>query len=197
MNLPNLNISNSWKVTLAAIIIAIVTQIFVGPLGEIGIVIEESQLNNLVYLALGIGATGGAVSTLKKREERKKVESLVEQEKESFGPPELVPVGATYQTNFRQDPKIGNVIDYGQAYLWVRIQGVASYVTATLKAQNGNVIQIDQSSEDDEDKDITTTRLELFDSTGAPLSRGIYTVIVKGDSGTSDSIGFKNKFEIV
>jgi len=106
-------------------------------------------------------------------------------------PPVLGPEGKWYQTNFRQDKEKGNVIDYGEKYLWVKISGVKSYVTVILRNAKREPIQIDMSHELDEDNDVETTRLEMFAKDGKPLPRGKYFLQTQGDRGSSDAVGIK------
>lgn len=227
----NLNASKSWKITIAAIIVAIAMNIMAGPLNGIGFVVDEATLTNLVYMALGIGATGAGLKGIKTT--KAAVPKIIPEEvftpivpsttgavevksnsattltekngstitiptvEAAFEVPTLLPIGSKYKTNFTKHAQKGNVILYGQSYLWVQIVGARSYVTAILKDAKQNIIQIDQSHQNDEDGDITTTRLELFSRDGTPLPRGQYFLEYRGDSGSSDSIGISNdKFEI-
>lgn len=103
--------------------------------------------------------------------------------------PKLGPEDSEYQTNFIKTDK-GNSLPFGN-HLWIKVFGVRSYITATLKDASKNIIQIDQSSLVDEDGDITTTRLEMFGRDKKPLPRGKYFVTVRGDFGTSDAQGIK------
>jgi len=243
----NLNASKSWKLTLTAILVAIVMNVFAGPLNGLGFIVDEATLTNLVYMALGIGATGAGLKGIKTRnttpasvpaeniiqfpttqtgstltetipstttgttipinETTKAATSTVDKTgimvtvpavQTKMQPPVLGPIGSKFKTNFTRDSQRGNVIFYGQSYLWVQIEGVRSYVTAILRDSKLNVIQIDQSHQNDEDGDISTTRFELFARDGTPLPRGKYHLEYRGDSGSSDSIGISNdEFEIV
>lgn len=252
MSKVNLNSSKSWKLTLAAIIIAIAMNVFAGPLNGLGFLVDENTLTNLVYMALGIGGIGAGLkgikttktttpttptvtpevvseekiiqfptiqtgstiqeqvpvtATITTTETTKAATSTVDKTgiivtvpavQTKMEPPVLGPVGSKFKTNFTRDSQRGNVIFYGQSYLWVQIEGVRSYVTAILRDSKLNVIQIDQSHQNDEDGDISTTRFELFARDGTPLPRGKYHLEYRGDSGSSDSIGISNdQFEIV
>lgn len=251
MSKVNLNASKSWKLTLTAILVAIVMNVFAGPLNGLGFIVDEATLTNLVYMALGIGATGAGLKGIKTRNTTPAVKpasvpaeniiqfpttqtgstitettapvtetttipvssttqtatstvdktgiiATVSATQTALEPPVLGPIGSKFKTNFTKDPQRGNVIFYGQSYLWVQIEGVRSYVTAILRDSKLNVIQIDQSHENDEDGDISTTRFELFARNGTPLPRGKYHLEYRGDSGSSDSIGISNdEFEIV
>lgn len=105
--------------------------------------------------------------------------------------PKMGPEDSWYQTNFTRSEK-GNILPSG-TNLWIRLVGVRSYVSAVLKNEVGKVIQIDQSSQFDEDGDIATTRLET-----AGLPKGKYILQVQGDRGSSDSEGIKtDEFFIV
>lgn len=250
MSKVNLPTGKSWKLTIAAIIIAIAMNVFAGPLNGLGFLVDENTLTNLVYMALGIGATGAGLkgiktvktttpttpvtpevvpteftiapvtqtgstltetvpvtATVTTTETTKAATSTVDKTgiivtvpavQTKMEPPVLGPVGSKFKTNFTRDSQRGNVIFYGQSYLWVQIEGVRSYVTAILRDSKLNVIQIDQSHQNDEDGDISTTRFELFARDGTPLPRGKYHLEYRGDSGSSDSIGISNdQFEIV
>lgn len=110
--------------------------------------------------------------------------------------PKLGPESEWFQTNFVKTEK-GNTLPFGQN-LWIRIKDVRSYVTAKLSDSKGNVIQIDQSHQFDEDNNIETTRLEMFGRDAKPLPRGKYTLQTQGDRGTGDAQGIKaDEFEIV
>ena len=104
--------------------------------------------------------------------------------------PKLGPEDNWYQTNFIQT-KDGNAIQQGKD-LWIRVYGVRSYLSAILRNESGNIIQIDQSSTHDEDGDIETTRLEMYGTDGQPLPKGKYKLQIQGDFGPSDSQGIKN-----
>ena len=107
--------------------------------------------------------------------------------------PKLGPEGSKYQHNFKNDSSLGNVLDYGQSYLYLRLKGARSYVTAQLKDHAGKLLQIEQAKPGN-----CTCRLEMFDSVGNPLPRGKYSVTVQGDAGTGDSQGINNDvFHIV
>lgn len=191
--------TKSWKLTLATIIIAIV-MIILPTFGVVGV--TEHQVESIIYLALGISAIGAGNKVGKKLVNSRK---LVTEETKGSGEveiapehpknkrtivPKLGPVGSKFQTNFIKSD-VGNTLPYGHN-LWVRIEGVRSYITAILKDSAGNIIQIDQSHELDEDKNIETTRLEMLGRDGLGLPRGVYSVEYKGDSGSSDSIGVSN-----
>ena len=59
--------------------------------------------------------------------------------------PELGPMDSIYQTNFVKDPQVGNVLLYGQPYLFARMTGARSYVTGMLRDLSGKVIQLEQA----------------------------------------------------
>ena len=106
--------------------------------------------------------------------------------------PELGPIDSIYQTNFRKDPQIGNVLAYGEPYLFARRVGARSYVTGILRDLSGKIIQIRQSVPGGE-----IIRFVLKDKQGS-FGRGKYSLQVQTDSGTSDSQGNKNdEFQIV
>ena len=107
--------------------------------------------------------------------------------------PKLGPEGSKYQHNFKNDSSLGNVLDYGQSYLYLRLKGARSYVTAQLKDHAGKLLQIEQALPGN-----CTCRLEMFDNVGNPLPRGKYSVTVQGDAGMGDSQGINNDvFHIV
>ena len=107
--------------------------------------------------------------------------------------PELGPVGSAYQTNFVKDPQIGNVLQYGEPYLFARMAGARSYVTGLLRDSTGKVIQIEQSVPGED-----IIRMELKNKQGQPLLRGIYSLQVQADTGSGDSQGIKrDEFQIV
>ena len=106
--------------------------------------------------------------------------------------PELGPIDSIYQTNFRKDPQIGNVLAYGEPYLFARRVGARSYVTGILRDLSGKIIQIRQSVPGGE-----IIRFVLKNRQGS-FERGKYSLQVQTDSGTSDSQGNKNdEFQIV
>ena len=119
-----------------------------------------------------MSAAGGGMSMYKKREDRKKSDVIVERDpqepanadwrkaivkpepvpivktptvKTPTSTPELGPVGSAYQTNFVKDPQVGNVLQYGEPYLFARMAGARSYVTGMLRDSTGKVLQIEQS----------------------------------------------------
>lgn len=85
------------------------------------------------------------------------------------------------------DPEKGVMAPPGQNYLWAQIQDVRSYTTAVLRNEAGAPIQIAQSHERDEDRDIETVRLALFGRDGQRLPAGKYELTVQGDRGTGDA----------
>ena len=106
-------------------------------------------------------------------------------------PPELGPIGSWYQTNFVKEQN-GNALAADQNYLWVKVSGVRNYLTVLLKDSSGNLIQVDQSHALDEDNNIETSRLEMFDRSGKRLPKGNYTLQIQGDRGSGDSQGIKS-----
>jgi len=116
--------------------------------------------------------------------------------KQKMLPPKLYPEGSWYQTNFSKSKK-GNTLQFGQIYLWIKLNGARSYVTAVLYDEKMRVLQIDQSTIHDEDNDIETTRLELLTAEGKAFPKGVYYIRPNGDVGTGDSQGVLDKFEIV
>ena len=116
--------------------------------------------------------------------------------KHDIGGVNFGPRDSWFQTNLKKssDPKKGAVLEYGQSYLWIKISGARSYVTAILKNAHGNVIQVDQSHQQDEDNDYTTTRLEMFSSNGEPYPCGKYTLTGQADVGTGDAQRIVHEF---
>ncbi len=215
-----IKISKSWILTIIAFVFAITAPIANDALTSYGIIITEAEMSH--YLAFFLSVAGlGSVSAIRKQLKSK--QGLVQEqgleipksgianpseisekysepvfEKRIPGIPKLSPSGNWYRTNFRKDPTKGNVLDYGQSYLWVAMDKVRSYMTIKLMAENGAPIQIDQSHEFDEDNNIGTVRLELFEKDGNPLPRGKYSIQVRGDAGTSDATEIKDdKFHII
>ena len=110
----------------------------------------------------------------------------------AFGPKK-----SWYQTNFVKT-NAGNTLPFGQSYLWVKIPSAHTYIGAILYDGRGNKIQIDQSSDHDEDNDHTTLRLEMFAKNGAPLPRGDYRMDVTKDGGGQNAREVDNdRFVIV
>lgn len=206
--------TNSWKLTAVSFIVAIVLPLVSGPLAEHGIVLTEAQIQNYMYVFFGISGIGAASSAAKRIEKRKQkvadtasttVTATVAQ---AVAPP-IVPgphipqftsKHSWYESNFKEDEKRGNVIEYGEPYLWFRVKGVRTYFIAKLKEQNGTLIQIDQSGYAGNPWS-DTIRLEMFRNRNGemePLPRGKYSIEIQGDKGTSDAIGANSdKFEIV
>lgn len=182
-------------------------------LATYGIIISETEM--IYYLSVFLSVAGlGTVNSIKKKLQGKKslspgditaifephieVKKVTSITKKLIAPPELGPKESWYQTNFTKNTVKGNTIPYGQIYLWIKMAGVKSYISAILKTAEGVPIQVDQSSEMDEDNDIETTRIELFARDGTPLPRGKYILETRGDRGTSDSVGIKSdEFEIL
>jgi len=113
-------------------------------------------------------------------------------------PPTLGPVGDKVQTNFTKHAQKGNILLYGQSYLWIKMPNARTYVNALLRDSKGNLIQIRQGHENDEDNNHTTTRVNMFAEGGVPMPRGKYSLEIRGDAGSSDSSGHGlDVFEIV
>ena len=175
--------SKSWKITLSTIIIAIIMTI----LPSFGIEnISESQISNLIFLALGVSGIGAGNKAIKHI--AKKTTTPPHQEKLT---PQLK--GTWYKTNMTSNKEQGNVIAYGTPYLYAQITNTKSYTTAKL-SRNGTLIQIDQSAVNE------PIRLELVERNNGhvtPMPRGEYTLQITGDRGTSDSTGVTDKFSII
>ena len=216
-----MTLSKSWKITIIVFAIAVALPLVNEHLPEENQITQDT-VNHFLALFLGTGAIGAANSAkslLKsgkisedgiadKIANKQKVDLMDVTKKIISAIPATakhVTSGVSFtqanswiQTNFRKDAQKGNVIDFGQSYLWIKVPGARSYVTAILKNYSMQAIQIDQSSQHDEDNDITTTRLELFQKNGDPLPRGVYYLTATADAGSGDSQGIKDdKFEIV
>ena len=204
-------LTKSWILTVIAFACTIIFPIANDSLIQYGVIITEQEMMYYLTVLLSVAGFGTASSIRKQLQEKKQAFKPLSDIITKLGikipsttqitnnttpstlsiPPTLGPSTSWYKTNFRKDEK-GNVIDYGESYLWVKLVGVRSYVTAKLMTDKQVPIQIDQSSEWDEDNDIETTRLELFTPDGKPLPRGKYILQTQGDRGTSDSMGIKN-----
>lgn len=205
-------ISKSWIMTIIAFVFTMIFPIANDALATYGIMITETEM--IYYLSVFLSVAGlGTVNSIKKKlsnrkpltpgdatnifEPHAKVKKVTAITKKLVAPPTLGPAGSKFQTNFQRGEG-GNKIPYGQIYLWIKIEGVRSYVTAILKTAAGVPIQIDQSSELDEDNNIETTRIELFDKSGEPMPRGKYILQMQGDGTGGDAQGIKkDEFEIV
>ena len=167
-------------------------------LSEINTSDPQLQVLTAIGLVAGtvpMGIAGQKVVTkVKGRVKSKNIDS-----KKKFSMvPDLGPVGAHYQTNFVKDEIKGNIIPITQNYLWIRVPRTKSYLSVVLRDFIGNVIQIDQSHELDEDNNVETTRLELFAKDGKHLAPGKYSIQISADSGSSYYMGIKtDNFEIV
>jgi hypothetical protein len=214
--------SKSWIITLIAFACVIILPMANEGLYQYGIIITPDELDHYVTVLLVTAGFGTAATVRKQLKEGKAAfgglnnilsksgkkitkptdpgETITIVNKKSPGKmqtPELGPIGEWYQTNFKKG-ETGNILPYGQSYLWVKLKGVRSYVTVKLMTIDRVPIQIDQSSEFDEDNDIETTRLEMFLKSGEPLPRGEYIIQTQGDRGSSDSQGIRNdKFSII
>lgn len=213
--------TKSWIITLIAFGLSVILPIVDNSLEQFNIIITEAELTHYVTLLLVSGGFGTAASIRKQLTQRKTElkplsEILTKTGKaikksipgetiaivnnktgKKLQPPVLGPVGSWYKTNFKKSDR-GNSLEYGQSYLWIKYEGVRSYVSAILMTADKVPIQIDQSSEFDEDNDIETTRLELFLKDGSPLPRGKYILQSQGDRGSGDSQGIRSdEFSII
>ncbi len=179
-----MKLTKSWSLTLATITITIATIL----LPSFGITtITETQITNLIYMALGLSGIGAGNATMKRitKDKSKQNTNSIHQEKLSDN-------GNWYLSNMTKG-NTGNVFTYGEPYLYVKIKDTRSYTTAQLWKGN-NLIQIEQSKAGE------PVRLEMFtkkNDTVLPMARGEYTLKVTGDKGTSDSTGINDKFQIV
>lgn len=147
----------------------------------------EFQLG-VIFAQIGIVAGGSAAGQKVVNKTRSKVRK---RKFDKLTPPVLHPVGNWYQTNFIREQS-GNALAADQNYLWIKLSGVRSYVSVMLRDSSGNVLQIDQSHALDEDNNVETCRLEMFDRTGKRLPKGKYSLQIQGDRGTGDSQGIKS-----
>ncbi len=219
-----MKMTKSWTVALLFAILSAVLPIINEPLQEnFGIVITEGELEHFLT-AFGITAAAGVANATRKQLKKTPDAYLVgkpnpEQKFDggiysNTAPPpapppapetkhdtdgiKFGPVGAWYQTNFTRNDLKGNVLAYGQGYLWIKVPKARSYVTVQLKDDAGRIIQVDQSSKSDEDNNHTTTRLEMFSPNGSSMPRGKYSLRIQADAGSGDAQGIKNDaFEIV
>ena len=199
-------VTKSWGVTILFTMLVAILPVINEPLeAQFGITITEDELAHFLT-AFGITAAAG-VGNAARKQLRKPVVNIetntAQNPTQTFtatvNPPrkhdpfgiQFGPPGAWYQTNFQKNTERGNVLQYGQSYLWIKVDSARSYITAILKDNTGRVIQIDQSSETDEDNNRTTTRLEMFTRNGTPLPRGKYSLQIQSDSGSGDSQGIK------
>ena len=218
-------VNKSWAVTLLFTILVAVLPIIDGPLQEnFGITISEEDLRHFL-IAFGLTAGAGVANAARKQIKKPQVQQVqqvpiqvttaaetvnlteVRQQPRPQSTPakphdidgvQFNPPGAWVQTNFVKDPEKGNSLPFGKIYLWIKIPKARSYITVQLKDSEGKLIQIDQSSESDEDNDHTTVRLEMFSRNGEPLPKGKYTLKLLSDSGTSYSQGVnRDEFWIV
>jgi len=198
-------LTKSWLITLASIIIA-VTMIILPSFGVTGI--SESQVTNLIYVALGLSGIGAANATGKRIAKGKVQSSVDDYIKTGFAQeptqtaPQIIPQishssklkdnGDYYTTNMTKD-KSGNVIQYGEPFLYAKLKDTRSYTTAKLSRDN-NLIQIEQSGVNE------PVRLELFEKVNGkvvPMARGDYVLQITGDRGTGDSNGVTDQFQII
>ena len=207
-------ISRSWGVTLLFAILVAVLPFANGLLANYGIEITEAELTHFLT-AFGITAGAGIVNKVRKQinpqpilqppaalEKNDVKDKLIKELKKvkqhvttgiKFGP-----VGAWYQTNFIKT-NAGNTLEFGQSYLWILIPSTKYYISVTLRDSTQKVIQVDQSFEKDEDNNVKTARLEMFERNGKPLERGEYTLRIQSDVDTGEpGRGIQNdKFQIV
>jgi len=175
-------IDKSWAVTLSSIIIAI-TMIILPSFGIENI--TESQVSNLIYMALGI-STVGAGNKVAKRIVQKKTISEIKETTNSYS-------HKWYNVDFIKTQK-GNGITYGTQFLTISSNKVRSYFTVVLRDSNNTVIDANQGNK------ISPVLLNLhtkLDGKYIPFARGKYTLKVTGDYGSSDSVSVTDEFEIV
>lgn len=174
--------SKSWKVTLATIIIAIVMTI----LPSFGIdSISEQQIEQLIFLALGISAVGAGNKVAKKIIKKKTEEEKTHREINYNGD------GWFTVAEFKKSATHGNVVERGTQYLTISSDKVRSYMTVILRDAQNNLLVVDQKS-----AGTIPARIRLADKSGADLSPGNYSLQVNGDYGSSDSVGVIDRFSI-
>jgi len=92
---------------------------------------------------------------------------------------------------FKKSATHGNIIEHGTQYLTISSDKVRSYLTVQLRDANNKVLVIDQGSAG------IPCRLKLADKKGKDLPAGNYTLIVKGDYGSSDGVSTTDRFSII
>lgn len=178
----------SWVLTISTMVASVIIQFLAGPLNSIGIEITEAQLLHIFILPI-ITVAAGVFSAAHKR----KTNSTSPPQHEEKLSDQVALKGEWYQTNMESDATNGNVIKYGDPYLYAKIKDVKSYTTAQLW-KGDNLIQVEQSKAGE------PVRLELFekkDGKVVPMSKGTYHLVVSGDRGTSDRVGIKDEFQII
>ena len=99
-----------------------------------------------------------------------------------FVEPEWTTERGWYSTNLKNndndDGGVKRYLPQGMNCLWIKIAGAAA-LTTQLFNPDGNLVQIDQSHAKDEDDDVETTRIELFDTLGQRYPPGIYSVRIQ------------------
>lgn len=171
--------SKSWKLTIVMILVPVIMAALQA-LGIQGISIELIQ--SFVFLALGI-STAGVVNAAHKRKTKK---IPTHREIESFSGDSWYDV-----PEFKKSSTHGNVVEQGTQYLTVSSSKVRTYITVQLRDVNNNVLMIDQGSAGQ------SCRLRLADKLGKDLPNGNYTLIVRGDYGSSDAVGVTDRFSII
>lgn len=197
--------SKSWKLTIATLIIGVLLP-FVNGFLPAEQAISEEFANTFIYIFLGVGAIGASKAVVKKQQQVKEKQIDAIQAPASYNPPSGDPVGMPkltntqhwYQSNFVKGER-GNALPFGEPYLWLKVTGVRSYITAKLENETGKVIQIEQTGHPSNPWK-NAVRLEMYSRINGdivPLPRGVYAVTVTGDRGSSDSNQITDKFEIV
>lgn len=169
-------LDKSWTITLATIIIAISSIL----LPSFGITtITESQITNLVFMALGISSIGAGNKAIKRIAEQKKTKS------NSHG---------WYNVDFIKTQK-GNGINHNTSFLTITSDKVKSYFTVVLRDANLKVLQIGQGNKT---KPVILNLItKVTDGVYSPYPIGKYTLQVTGDYGSSDSVSITDEFEII
>ena len=100
-----------------------------------------------------------------------------------FTPPAWTQAGGWFKTNLENDDDddedVKRFLPKDVNCLWVYMRD-AKALTVQLYNESRTLLQIDQSSDTDEDNDSQTTRIELFDRTGRRFPPGVYKFRILG-----------------
>lgn len=122
--------------------------------------------------------------TKQPKPEEKAPEPLDKQPKRKieFSEPEWNNEESWFATNLERDSdksaEVSRILPRDVNCLWVRMRN-AKAISIQLFNENRNLIQIDMSSDTDEDNDAETTRIEMFDKTSRRFAPGIYRIRIR------------------